>query len=216
MRARANTTNVDDLASNMAFDKARIGSLELVAHRHTQNVDAAIASINSTISTINGQVSSLTSQVSTLNSQVSTLNSQVSSLNSQVSSINSQISTINGKITTIEGDINNLENDVAALQPTVWYAASLIGSWVNVAGQQAMQYRKWGDTVWLRGLVQSGASGSAIFNLPSGFRPPYTLGFAIASGLGTFGQVNVEMGGNVTHVTGNTALLQVNLSFAVL
>ena len=139
MRPRTTTNAIDGMASILASDRARIESLELVAHSHSLN-----------------------------------------------------------------------------LEPTAWVAPALLGTWANVAGQQPMEYRKWGDTVWLRGLVGGGGAGTNIFTLPVGFRPPFALGFAVPAGLpSAFGQIVVNANGNVTHGGGAVVLVNVNLSFSI-
>ena len=62
---------------------------------------------------------------------------------------------------------------------TAWTAVSFASGWANLgSGYQAMQYRKEGDKVCLRGYAEklSATSGSeTILTLPVGFRPPATL-----------------------------------------
>lgn len=60
-----------------------------------------------------------------------------------------------------------------------WIAPTLLNSWVNVGGTaQVAQYRKVGNRVYLRGVVQNGTS-SPIFILPAGYRPAYDIGFTV-------------------------------------
>ena len=139
MRPRATANPIDDFVAVMADDRSRINALELVAHRHSLN-----------------------------------------------------------------------------LNPEPWIAPALLGTWANVAGQQPMEYRRWGDTVWLRGLVGGGGAGTNIFNLPVGYRPPFNLGFAVPAGLpSAFGQIVINAAGGVQHGAGAVVLVNVNLSFSI-
>lgn len=64
--------------------------------------------------------------------------------------------------------------------PGAWTAVSFQNSWANFAsGFHNVEYRKVGDIVYLRGMAKSGASGSVVFTLPSGFRPTADMIFAI-------------------------------------
>lgn len=67
--------------------------------------------------------------------------------------------------------------------PNAWQNVSFQNSWVNYAGSyQLCQYRKLGDMVQLRGMAKLGTVGTTIFTLPSGYRPPAYLIFAVAVG----------------------------------
>jgi hypothetical protein len=63
--------------------------------------------------------------------------------------------------------------------PPAWtQVSSFSNSWVNYgAGRPSTSYRKIGDLVELRVAVKSGTNGAAMFQLPVGFRPPYTFDF---------------------------------------
>ena len=73
-------------------------------------------------------------------------------------------------------------------------------SWVNHdgAGTEPAGYYKdpWG-VVRLRGLVKSGASGTVVFTLPSGYRPPYDFQQPIIAGYPNIGGVIVGANGLV-------------------
>lgn len=91
------------------------------------------------------------------------------------------------------------------VQPT-WNALSLSNSWVNAGGSnQVAQYCI--DAlgfVHVRGDIKSGTSadGTTLFTLPSGFRPPASMAYAVAgafrAGPENVPQVNISSGGVAT------------------
>ena len=90
--------------------------------------------------------------------------------------------------------------------PGAWTAPTFQNSWVNYDGVEPAQYRKVGDIVELRGLVKNGTVGetTAIFTLPTGFRPPKRVRIPIVANsvfawisVGTDGVVGVGSGSNV-------------------
>jgi hypothetical protein len=88
---------------------------------------------------------------------------------------------------------------------TGWTAVSFQNSWVNYGTYQGAQYRRVGDIVECRGLVKSGTVGSAIFTLPTGFRPPLDIILSgITSGLTTWSTGAVNSGTVAAHTHGNT------------
>ncbi len=70
----------------------------------------------------------------------------------------------------------------AALAPPTWTALSLQNSWANMSGKQAAQATKDATgRVWLRGWVNTGASGSVVTTLVAGRRPPKQVAIPIVS-----------------------------------
>jgi len=60
-----------------------------------------------------------------------------------------------------------------------WTGVTFATGWGNLSGAQAVEYRKIGDIVYLRGTAErTSGSGTTIFTLPSGYRPPAQLRFA--------------------------------------
>lgn len=86
-----------------------------------------------------------------------------------------------------------------------WNVPVLAGAWANVAGGSPAGFwtDPWG-TVHLRGVVKTGATGSAIFTLPVRYRPEFltTLATWCTPGLAT---VTISTVGVVTQATGRTA-----------
>jgi hypothetical protein len=71
-------------------------------------------------------------------------------------------------------------NVIAGAQDSGWIAVlggvGFQNSWVNYgSGYSSAAYRLTGNVVRITGTVKSGAAGSVIFTLPSGFRP--TVGY---------------------------------------
>lgn len=91
-----------------------------------------------------------------------------------------------------------------------WTAAILGNSWANYGTPYAPAgYRKDANgIVHLRGLIKLGTMGAAAFTLPTGYRPPYELGFSVPStstSTGTSpatGRVDVLASGAVVPQTG--------------
>jgi hypothetical protein len=77
-------------------------------------------------------------------------------------------------------------------------------SWVNYSGTQVAQFRKFPDgKVKLSGYVKSGASGTTIFTLPVGYRPPDQVGVAsYVSGGASLLTVNPDGTVQITQNTG--------------
>lgn len=91
--------------------------------------------------------------------------------------------------------------------PTDVIAPTLLGAWVNNgAGSQTAGY--WKDatgTVHLQGSVKSGVIGTAVFNLPAGYRPVAQVFFpTVSNGLFAYGNVNVT--GDVFTITGSNVI----------
>lgn len=66
------------------------------------------------------------------------------------------------------------ENKIRQNITTPWVTPALGAGWVAVAGYQPPRYRRKGDVVEVEGLAQNTSGGSlltAVFTLPSGFRP---------------------------------------------
>lgn len=107
-----------------------------------------------------------------------------------------------------------------SMMPEGWIAVSggvgFENSWVNYgAGEQDAQYRKVGDIVELRGVVKSGTVGvNAIFTLPSGYRPPASVAFAVASN-DAFGRLLITSGGAVQLRVGSNVYADLFARFSV-
>lgn len=111
---------------------------------------------------------------------------------------------------------NGSSFDVITAIAGLWSTPTLLNSWVNAGGvYQVAQYRKIGDVVQLRGSVKNGTVGTAMFNLPTGFRPPAQLVFATLDGLNAAARFDVEAGGNVSMLTGNNGQFNLQAQFSV-
>jgi hypothetical protein len=93
---------------------------------------------------------------------------------------------------------------VAALQaqvvPTAWTVPAFVTGWGQYGGFSTVSYRKIGDLVYLRGLLNSvaGAVAGVAFTLPVGFRPPTQCLMACYCSPGTMRRVDITAGGGVT------------------
>lgn len=112
-----------------------------------------------------------------------------------------------------------LEDYLGSLMPTPWVAPTLLNGWVNYGNPwQNVQYRRIGDIVTIRGLATAGTvtSGTIIFNLPVGFRPP-AWHIEVAEGGSIFGRFDVRSDGAVVWQigAGTGAYYSLNAQFSV-
>lgn len=107
-----------------------------------------------------------------------------------------------------------------SMMPEGWIAVSggigFQNSWVNYGGgEQAMQYRKVGDVVELRGTIKSGTVGFVpAFTLPAGYRPPAPIAVAVPAN-GAFGAVYIAATGDVDVFVGSNAAVNIVTRFSV-
>lgn len=79
-----------------------------------------------------------------------------------------------------------------------WITPALLNGWANYGldNHAVAGYRKEGKHVTIKGLVMNGTSGSAIFNLPAGFRPSEILIFCAMTNDGV-ARIDVRPDGDV-------------------
>ena len=109
---------------------------------------------------------------------------------------------------------SDFANIVGKLEETSWITPTLLNSWVPASGYQPPQYKRVGNRVYVRGVVQSGAAG-LIFGLPVGFRPASSSLFPSIFGSGTAALVSVQPGGGVAAGVISTGVLTLEFSFEV-
>ena len=80
-------------------------------------------------------------------------------------------------IDTDEGGTGGSSGAAAAWIPVTTF----LNGWVNLDGIRPASYRKVGDEVQLRGMVQSGTLQGPAFTLPAGFRLPQNSHFPAAT-----------------------------------
>jgi len=100
---------------------------------------------------------------------------------------------------------------------TAWTGVAYSNGWADLAaGTQAVQYRKEGDRVFVRGMMKGGTLASVAFTLPVGFRPPATERFDVSNTVDNLPFVTVANTGTVTTggLTSN-ATVSVEFSFSV-
>ena len=82
-----------------------------------------------------------------------------------------------------------------------------LNGWHNLGGVNGpVEYRKEGEWVYLRGLAAGGTvgtSGSTMFTLPVGYRPPYNT-FQPVMSSGTLGEVGIQTDGDVPAISGSS------------
>lgn len=108
--------------------------------------------------------------------------------------------------------------DLFSSAPTSWVSPALSNSWVNFGGAfQAVSYRRVGDIVQMRGSAKNGTTttGTTIYTLPAGYRPPATHIFATLDGNNNAARFDVDSSGNVTIQTGTNACFTLRGEFSV-
>lgn len=98
-----------------------------------------------------------------------------------------------------------------------WLTPTLINGWRVVAGLQAPQYKKVGNRVYIRGVVDNPmVSSSNVFSLPAGYRPPAALRVVASYGNAQVVFILVSPAGDVMP-TGGVAgsVLPLNFNFEV-
>lgn len=127
-----------------------------------------------------------------------------------------QLSTeIAADLAVITSDAAALDARVIVLEGEAWTAPTLGGSWVNYgSGFRTARYRKIGDIVEIEGLVKSGTTGSTIFTLPSGYRPPQGLIMPTITDPNVFARLDVTAAGAViVYFTGTSAYANIGCRF---
>lgn len=82
--------------------------------------------------------------------------------------------------------IETLYQEKANKVQEAWIAPTLVNSWTEMAAIYPVRYRK--DSlgkVTLKGRITGGVSGTTVFTLPVGYRPPYTMSLSCATALNT-------------------------------
>lgn len=120
-----------------------------------------------------------------------------------------------GTNTSLASNVSTLETEVATLEAKAadsgWKAVEFENSWKNTGGAfMTAAYRKQGNTVRLRGVVEGGASGSVAFTLPAGFRPTATSAFAGAGGSTADTKAQITTGGAVALTYSVTGIVAVD------
>lgn len=124
---------------------------------------------------------------------VERMNDNFAELYSDIASVNN----IYNDVETLIAQVANLQTQVAALQAlhndTGWQNITLNSGWTYTYESDRPMYRKVGNHVFLRGLVDaSSAAGTVIANLPAEIRPGITF-TRFPCTLNQTEQVNIEI-----------------------
>lgn len=118
--------------------------------------------------------------------------------------------------TALAARVTTLE---ANTTPSAWVdVSSFNGTWTNLdaATFQRARYRKVGDIVYIQGLVKSGTSGTSVFTLPTGFRPPVALVFATDCASSAHARMDIEADGDVMVYAPSTTYVSLSCSFSTI
>jgi hypothetical protein len=77
-----------------------------------------------------------------------------------------------------------------------WNTPTLLNGWVAYSGSHPVGYYRDRNRVYLRGLVKSGTIGTAIFQVPNGYKPQ-SLQYLPAIADSAFARVNIDANGNI-------------------
>jgi hypothetical protein len=80
----------------------------------------------------------------------------------------------------------------------------LLNGWVSYGAGYVPQYRKIGDNVQIRGLMQNGPATGTAFQLPVGFRPAYEETFAALWNANKVSALSISIGGTASLQAGFT------------
>lgn len=159
----------------------------------------------------------LTDRITVL--QETFMNGDVITYDAHIESISEQINVNLGGYSMTMGlsaHIPGTPATVAVVGDAQWIApAALSGTWTEVlssGGQTFPAVGYWKDSegrVYLRGVVSGGSAATAIFTLPSDFRPPAYQHF-LASASGGAADILVTLSGTVAHNTGPTTLVDLS------
>lgn len=97
-------------------------------------------------------------------------------------------------------------NQLNSLAVTAWTNLTLLNSW-TVQDGMTPRYRKVGDVVQIVGRCGGGGAGTAMFNLPSGYRHTTGMASVTAGFNGTAWDMcllDVQTGGNIVHAQGGS------------
>lgn len=88
-------------------------------------------------------------------------------------------------------------NAANIIAPLSWTAVTYAGAWEDTSGGQAGQHALGANgVVWVRAGCEGDASGTTVFTLPVGRRPPAVLNFLIYAPTGV-GRATVNTNGTV-------------------
>ncbi|WP_019636114.1 hypothetical protein [Paenibacillus fonticola] len=109
-----------------------------------------------------------------------------------------------------------LEQKKAEKDAPGWLIPTLLNGWMALGTDEPIPsfQKDSGGKVYIKGAVKSGAIGTPIFLLPSGYRPKQTLGFAVTTFDGaadTFAKLVVNKDGGVFAWTGSNVYISLNL-----
>lgn len=113
--------------------------------------------------------------------------------------------------------VSVLENKKADKDSPAWLTPTLLNGWV-AAGQIVPQYRLVDNKVQVRMRVQSGAIGSAVFKLPTGYRPNQYTVLPIQSYSGSADVIAVlivDTNGNVIPSAGSNNQINIFVEFTL-
>lgn len=106
---------------------------------------------------------------------------------------------------------NNIQSKFIIQEKKEWIAPTLENSWVtyNTTWVKEGYIKDDFGFVHLRGLIKSGTTGTAIFNLPVGYRPEFQELFAVSTGTG-LGRIDIYPNGDVKMQSGGNSYLQLS------
>lgn len=98
------------------------------------------------------------------------------------------------------------DSETIQTQNRGWIAPTLLNGWTNFGSgyETAGYYKDALGFIHLKGLIKSGAMGTAAFVLPSGYRPSYRKMFPVLTS-GGIGRVDIDTEGNVLIINYGTA-----------
>lgn len=115
--------------------------------------------------------------------------------------------------TALVAQVADHESRLDALETdSGWQTPTFQNSWVNFGSPyQNARYRKINGLVYIQGTVKTGASGTTIFTLPTGYRPPADLQYSIPLSGNAVGRLDITSAGAVVATNGNSTATSINI-----
>lgn len=166
-------TGVEDVESDIAGIQTVITGLQSA----TSGLQTSVATLTDGQNTANGRITGVESSATALADQYTAQQLEINALKAQDVTTIANVAANTKAIANAQNKISENATDIAAIEAkqadTGWIDLNLSSGWTktNYATENP-QYRKIGNTVYLKGLVNAtAAAGTTIAVLPGAFRP---------------------------------------------
>lgn len=165
-------------------------------------LQSSVGGIQSTVANVQSAQNTANGKISELETREDALTRQYAAQQIEINALKAQDVTTTAKVTQNTNAIANNTSAIDALESkhtdSGWRNLSLMSGWTKTPyATEDPQYRKIGNTVYLKGLVNAtAAAGTTIATLPSGFSTPGRFFTRLAQSVGQTGVVNIQINQN--------------------